>query len=137
MRSLYYDSPQLRFYWEKIEGLKFRRKLGVRHYGNLDGVTDESPVCVEIKQRVNRVTQKRRITLPYCVARQLCNDRVMVGHSAKESAFIQEVLELVVRLDPQPTAITGYQREALAATGTFTSAPPLRRTGSRSRRTSP
>jgi hypothetical protein len=79
----------------------------------LDGVTDESPVCVEIKQRVNRVTQKRRITLPYGVARQLCDGREMVRHSAKESAFIQEVLELVVRLNLQPTAITGYQREAL------------------------
>lgn len=111
--SLYYDTPQLRFYWEKIEGLKFRRKLRIRHYGNLDGVTDESPVCVEIKQRVNRVTQKRRITLPYVVARQLCDAREMVEHSARESAFIQEVLELVVRLNLQPTAITGYQREAL------------------------
>lgn len=111
--SLYYDTPQLRFYWEKIEGLKFRRKLRIRHYGNLDGVTDESPVCVEIKQRVNRVTQKRRITLPYGVARQLCDGREMVEHSARESAFIQEVLELVVRLNLQPTAITGYQREAL------------------------
>ncbi|MEU0633519.1 polyphosphate polymerase domain-containing protein [Streptomyces sp. NPDC005989] len=111
--SLYYDSPQLRFYWEKIEGLKFRRKLRIRHYGDLDGVTDESPVCVEIKQRVNRVTQKRRITLPYGVARHLCDGRETVDHTAKESAFIQEVLELVVRLDLQPTAITGYQREAL------------------------
>ncbi|MFC4333416.1 polyphosphate polymerase domain-containing protein [Streptomyces andamanensis] len=111
--SLYYDSPRLRFYWEKIEGLKFRRKLRIRHYGDLDGVTEESPVCVEIKQRVNRVTQKRRITLPYAVARQLCDDRELVEHSAKERAFVQEVLELVVRLDLRPTAITGYQREAL------------------------
>ncbi|MGW0460783.1 VTC domain-containing protein [Streptomyces tendae] len=111
--SLYYDTPQLRFYWEKIEGLKFRRKLRIRHYGDLDGVTDESPVCVEIKQRVNRVTQKRRITLPYGVARQLCDGRELVEHSAKESAFVQEVLELIVRLNLQPTAITGYQREAL------------------------
>ncbi|WEH12827.1 polyphosphate polymerase domain-containing protein [Streptomyces sp. VNUA24] len=111
--SLYYDTPQLRFYWEKIEGLKFRRKLRIRHYGNLDGVTEESPVCVEIKQRVNRVTQKRRITLPYEVARRLCDGREMVEHSPKESAFIQEVLELIVRLNLQPTAITGYQREAL------------------------
>lgn len=111
--SLYYDTPQLRFYWEKIEGLKFRRKLRIRHYGDPDGVTDESPVCVEIKQRVNRVTQKRRIALPYGVARQLCDGRQMIEHSAKESAFVQEVLELVVRLNLQPTAITGYQREAL------------------------
>ncbi|MEU5099616.1 polyphosphate polymerase domain-containing protein [Streptomyces sp. NPDC020996] len=118
--SLYYDTPQLRFYWEKIEGLKFRRKLRVRHYGNLDGVTDDSPVCVEIKQRVNRVTQKRRITLPYGVARQLCDGRQMIDHSAKESAFVQEVLELVVRLNLQPTAITGYQREALVGRGADT-----------------
>ncbi|WP_345568310.1 polyphosphate polymerase domain-containing protein [Streptomyces plumbiresistens] len=111
--SLYYDTPQLRFYWEKIEGLKFRRKLRIRHYGNLDGVTDESPVCVEIKQRVNRVTQKRRITLPYGTARQLCDGRHLVEHSPHERAFIHEVLELVVRLNLQPTAITGYQREAL------------------------
>ncbi|MFE1321114.1 polyphosphate polymerase domain-containing protein [Kitasatospora phosalacinea] len=111
--SLYYDSPQLRFYWEKIEGLKFRRKLRVRHYGDLDQVTDASPVCVEIKQRVNRVTQKRRITLPYAVARQLCDARQLVEHTPKESAFVQEVLDLVVRLDLRPTAITGYQREAL------------------------
>ncbi|MFC7355414.1 polyphosphate polymerase domain-containing protein [Streptomyces fimicarius] len=111
--SLYYDTPQLRFYWEKIEGLKFRRKLRIRHYGDLDTVTDDSPVCVEIKQRVNRVTQKRRITLPYGVARRLCDGREMVDHSAKESAFIQEVLDLIVRLNLQPTAITGYQREAL------------------------
>ncbi|AJE44255.1 polyphosphate polymerase domain-containing protein [Streptomyces nodosus] len=111
--SLYYDTPQLRFYWEKIEGLKFRRKLRIRHYGDLDGVTDESPVCVEIKQRVNRVTQKRRITLPYGTARQLCDGRETVRHSARESAFIQEVLELVVRLNLRPTVITGYQREAL------------------------
>ncbi|OEV13981.1 polyphosphate polymerase domain-containing protein [Streptomyces nanshensis] len=111
--SLYYDTPQLRFYWEKIEGIKFRRKLRIRHYGDVDGVTDESPVCVEIKQRVNRVTQKRRITLPYGTARQLCDGRELVEHSEKEGAFIQEVLELIVRLNLQPTAITGYQREAL------------------------
>ncbi|MER5753898.1 polyphosphate polymerase domain-containing protein [Streptomyces sp. NPDC002088] len=111
--SLYYDSPQLQFYWEKIEGLKFRRKLRIRHYGNLDGVTDDSMVCVEIKQRVNRVTQKRRIMLPYGVARQLCDDREMVDHSPKERAFIHEVLDLVVRTNLRPAAITGYQREAL------------------------
>jgi SPX domain protein involved in polyphosphate accumulation len=111
--SLYYDTPGLRFYWEKIEGLKFRRKLRIRHYGGLDGVGDDFPVCVEIKQRVNRVTQKRRITVPYATARRLCDDREMIEHSPDERAFVEEVLELVVRLNLQPTALTGYQREAL------------------------
>ncbi|RDG38592.1 polyphosphate polymerase domain-containing protein [Streptomyces corynorhini] len=111
--SLYYDTPQLRFYWEKIEGLKFRRKLRIRHYGDLTGVTDDAPVCVEIKQRVNRVTQKRRITLPYATARELVDGRRLIDHAAKERAFVEEVLELVVRLDLRPMVITGYQREAL------------------------
>ena len=61
--SLYYDTRNLRFYWEKIEGLRFRRKLRVRLYGRPSEATDATPVYVEIKQRVNRVTQKRRIQL--------------------------------------------------------------------------
>ncbi|BAV21848.1 hypothetical protein KaCgl_17710 [Corynebacterium glutamicum] len=54
VESLYFDSADLRCYTEKIEGLKFRRKLRIRTYG--DGVlTPESTVSVEIKQRVNKV----------------------------------------------------------------------------------
>jgi len=71
--SLYYDTAHLRFYWEKIEGLRFRRKLRVRHYGTADDLTADSPVFVEIKQRVNRVTQKRRVCLPYRDALRLCS----------------------------------------------------------------
>ncbi|WP_338325600.1 polyphosphate polymerase domain-containing protein [Streptomyces hoynatensis] len=111
--SLYYDTPQLRFYWEKIQGLKFRRKLRIRHYGDLSSLTDDSPVYVEIKQRVNRVTQKRRLRLPYRAARLLCDRRTAVDHAEQERAFVQEVLDLAVRLDLRPTAVTGYQREAL------------------------
>lgn len=111
--SLYYDTPALRFYWEKIQGLKFRRKLRIRHYGDLTSPTEDSPVYVEIKQRVNRVTQKRRIRLPYHAARRLCERRDVIEHTERERAFVQEVLDLVVRLDLRPTAITGYQREAL------------------------
>lgn len=111
--SVYYDTAHLRFYWEKIEGLKFRRKLRIRHYGDLGGIDNDSPVQVEIKQRVNRVTQKRRIALPYATALRLCDHREMIDHTPGERAFVHEVLDLVVRLDLRPTAVTGYQREAL------------------------
>jgi hypothetical protein len=53
--SLYYDSASLRYYWEKIEGLRFRRKLRVRAYGERHELHDDTPVFIEIKQRVNRV----------------------------------------------------------------------------------
>jgi hypothetical protein len=110
--SVYYDTRDLRFYWEKIEGLRFRRKLRVRHYGDRFGVDDRTTVYVEIKQRVNRVTQKRRVALPYGLARDLCDHRIMVEHDPPQRAFLDEVLELVCGLDLRPVAMTGYQREA-------------------------
>jgi hypothetical protein len=110
--SVYYDTTGLRFYWEKIEGLKFRRKLRIRHYGDRFAIDDDTTVYVEIKQRVNRVTQKRRVALPYRLARQLCDGRQLVEHAPAQRAFLEEVLGLVSGLDLRPVAITGYQREA-------------------------
>jgi hypothetical protein len=110
--SVYYDTTSLRFYWEKIEGLRFRRKIRIRHYGDRTTVDDDTPVFVEIKQRVNRVTQKRRITLPYAQARGLCDGREMVEHADADRPFLNEVLGLVHGLDLRATAITGYQRHA-------------------------
>lgn len=110
--SVYYDTPQLRFYWEKIEGLRFRRKLRLRHYGDRFTVDDNTPVFVEIKQRVNRVTQKRRIQVPYRQARQLCDQRQLIEHGESENGFVAEVLGLVSGLDLRAVAMTGYQREA-------------------------
>ncbi|THV27243.1 polyphosphate polymerase domain-containing protein [Glycomyces paridis] len=110
--SLYYDSPSLRYYWEKIEGLRFRRKLRVRAYGERGDLTDDSPVYLEIKQRVNRVTQKRRVRVPYRLARRLCDDAVLIDHAPEQRAFLEEVLGLVEGHGLRPTAITAYQREA-------------------------
>lgn len=110
--SVYYDTPGLRFYWEKIEGLRFRRKLRIRHYGDRAGIDDDTMVYVEIKQRVNRVTQKRRVAVPYHLARRLCDERVMIDHDPRHRAFLAEVLGLVSGLDLRPVAMTGYQREA-------------------------
>ncbi|UED87474.1 polyphosphate polymerase domain-containing protein [Streptomyces profundus] len=109
--SVYYDTRGLRFYWEKIEGLRFRRKLRIRRYGPLGPAPDDAPVSVEIKQRVNRVTQKRRVLLPYDLARELCDGRRHIRHPDADQGFVDEVLELVQRLDLRPTAMTGYRRE--------------------------
>ncbi|WP_232835963.1 polyphosphate polymerase domain-containing protein [Actinocorallia populi] len=115
--SVYYDTRQLRFYWEKIEGLRFRRKLRIRHYGDRFAIGADSPVFVEIKQRVNRVTQKRRVRMRYRDALRLCDGRERVEHSADEAPFIDEVLDLTSRLDLRATAITGYQRHAYLGRG--------------------
>jgi len=103
--SLYYDTPDLRFYWEKIDGLRFRRKLRVRVYGEPESVTEDSTVYVEIKQRVNRVTQKRRIALPYPEARRLCDGRERLELVSGSQGLVDEILTLAHTLDLQPTAM--------------------------------
>jgi hypothetical protein len=75
-------------------------------------VEDGTPVFVEIKQRVNRVTQKRRVRLPYREALRLCEGRRLVEHEPSQRAFLQEVLDLVLRLDLRAVAMTGYTRHA-------------------------
>lgn len=60
LTSLYYDTRARDCFWAKLDGLRFRRKLRIRHYEQREVVTDDTIVYVEIKQRVDRVTQKRR-----------------------------------------------------------------------------
>lgn len=115
--SLYYDTSDLRFYWEKIEGLRFRRKLRMRLYGRPEDCTDDTPVQIEIKQRVNRVTQKRRIELPYGTARNWLDAREpLTGDHSR--GFVDEVTALVGNLDLRPIVTTGYLREAFVGHGT-------------------
>lgn len=59
LHSIYWDSPDLRFFWEKLDGEKYRRKLRFRRY---DDASDN--VFVEIKQRIDRTVQKRRALVP-------------------------------------------------------------------------
>lgn len=110
--SLYYDSDDYRCYWEKIEWLKYRRKLRIRYYEWKDKLRDDDIVFAEIKQRVDRVTQKRRVPLPRKDAKLLCNQREIPEHDSKDSATVQEIAHFAYEYNLQPTCITSYFRQA-------------------------
>jgi hypothetical protein len=114
--SLYYDSPDYRFYWEKMEGLKFRRKLRIRHYETRAALTPDTPVFVEGKQRLDRVTQKRRVVLPYRDALLLCNERTVPEHRPQDNAVIEEVLAMLWQYNLRPTSVVRYLRRAYVGT---------------------
>jgi SPX domain protein involved in polyphosphate accumulation len=113
--SLYYDSPGLDFFWAKVDGLKFRRKLRQRIY--LDS-RDEAPrsCMVEIKQRTNRTVQKRRLELPMDTADALCAGRIGVDALGRldelDREVASEVSYLVAAMQLRPAAITAYRRLA-------------------------
>ncbi len=110
--SLYYDSPDLRFYWEKMNGIKFRRKLRIRQYETGAALSAESPVFVEIKQHLDRVTQKRRVLLPYKDALYLCDQREIPQHEPADKAFIDEVYTMLWQYNLQPVSLIRYDRSA-------------------------
>jgi SPX domain protein involved in polyphosphate accumulation len=116
LTSLYYDSPDLRCYWEKEYGLRFRRKLRIRRYETDEPLTEESPVFVEIKQRIDRVTQKRRAILPYGEALHLCNDRQLPDYAPEDKATIKEIFAFVWQYNLRPISIVRYERQALVGT---------------------
>lgn len=116
LSSLYYDSPGLRCCRENADGLRFRRKLRIRRYETGEPFTDESPVFLEIKQRHDRVTQKRRTALPYHVALQLCNDRQLPDHEPENRTLIEEVYAFLWQYNLRPASIVRYDRQAFVGT---------------------
>jgi SPX domain protein involved in polyphosphate accumulation len=113
LTSLYYDSPDYRCYHEKVDGVLARRKLRIRYYGELPLYADDEQVMLEIKQRYNRVTQKRRAVLPLRVALNLCDERRMPECSADDEPFIEEVVSFLWQYNLQPTSVVRYLRQAL------------------------
>ncbi|HKO90977.1 MAG TPA: polyphosphate polymerase domain-containing protein [Polyangiaceae bacterium] len=110
--SLYYDSPDFECFWSKIEGLKYRRKVRLRIYPGQD-IRQAENAAVEIKQRINKTVQKRRLSLPLARAEALCEGEFELdGLDALDSQVAREVLFLRHSLALRPTAITAYQRRA-------------------------
>lgn len=110
--SLYYDSPGLDFFWAKIEGIKFRRKLRVRIYPGED-IEAVREAMVEIKQRINRTVQKRRFQLPLDKAEQFCAGSLAVEDlGSLDQQVASEVRYMVQAMQLVPTCITAYRRRA-------------------------
>ncbi len=116
LTSLYFDSPNLRCYHEKVDGIRFRRKLRIRRYETGEMLTDETPVFLEIKQRVDRVTQKRRVVLPYGETLRLCNDRQLPEGAPPDRAILEEMFVFLWQYNLRPVSIVRYDRQAFMGT---------------------
>jgi SPX domain protein involved in polyphosphate accumulation len=116
LTSLYYDSPDLRCYWEKEYGIRFRRKLRLRRYETGEVLTEQTPVFLEIKQRIDRATQKRRAILPYGEALRLCNDRQLPDYAPDDKDTIEEIFAFLWQYNLRPMSIVRYERQAFVGT---------------------
>ncbi len=116
LSSLYYDTDDYRFYREKIEWLKYRRKLRIRQYETETPLTDDSIVYCEIKQRVDRVTQKRRVPMKYKDAIAFCDHGIIPEFDKRDEATVFEIYEMLKQYNLKPSCITSYFRNAYFGT---------------------
>jgi hypothetical protein len=111
--SLYYDTVDYQAYWQKLEGVKHRRKLRMRIYGD-QVISPEDECFVEIKERIGAAVRKRRIVIPYKDAKTLCkkgfiNEQLV---SEEDIPVINEIAHLTLLFRLQPACILRYDRIA-------------------------
>jgi hypothetical protein len=104
--SQYYDSPQLTFYHEKLDGLQVRNKVRLRTYGHR--FRRGETTILEIKHRNGDFVRKYRYPIPDFDERHLDPASWAFEDPAMESAF----LGLRERYRLRPSAQVYYQREA-------------------------
>lgn len=110
--NLYYDSAELHMLQSKIVGTNYRRKLRVRVYGDAHQRAP-STAMVEIKQRLGRTTQKRRVVAPLDEALRICEARsTWTWQDAADQAVADEIRCLVLALALRPACTIGYRRRA-------------------------
>jgi hypothetical protein len=61
VRSIYFDTEDLLYYFEKLDSVNVRKKLRVRTYNLAD---DQAPAFLEIKRKKGRRGFKERVMLP-------------------------------------------------------------------------
>jgi hypothetical protein len=110
--SLYFDTPDRRAYWDKVDGVPNRRKVRVRAYGDTV-INPDTPCFLEIKHRLNNTMAKRRAVLPYVDA--VAFDRFAdlgAGRPPADQAVLHEVHYLYRILRLEPACVVSYQRQA-------------------------
>ncbi len=109
IHSVYWDTDGFRCFWEKIEGLKSRRKLRVRRYGTAPDV------YVEIKQREDRTLHKRRIRLGLAAALDaFANVEASSDWDwTSGDPVATEVALMIEQLRLRPRMAVSYRRRAL------------------------
>lgn len=117
VRSIYFDTPDLLFYREKIEGVPYRIKLRIRGYNR---AADDSPVFFEIKRKHMIPMTKNRAPLPYATVKDILEGRVdpTSVQGLKNERQMEDLKRFLFQLhigSLAPTVLVVYDREPYEA----------------------
>jgi hypothetical protein len=112
VRSLYFDTRRHLFYFEKIQGLKNRKKLRIRIYSNSE---ESNTAFLEIKRKRGKIIFKERALIPYNeISHTMNGSAIHLIHpdlSTQRNA-LHHYTYLMKRLNLVPTVVIVYEREA-------------------------
>ncbi|MBU1949927.1 MAG: polyphosphate polymerase domain-containing protein, partial [Candidatus Eisenbacteria bacterium] len=113
VRSLYFDTPDLDYYWEKIDGIKIRKKVRIRSY---DPRPKDNLVFVEIKRRENNRILKERCPLRFALLPQAMDGEqggsVAAALPVANRLTLSRFRYLLSMYELKPTILITYDREA-------------------------
>ncbi len=115
VRSIYFDTPDLSFYQDKVDGLEVRKKLRIRGYNEYR--RDET-VFLEVKRKHGATVIKRRAPVPYSHVCDLLYSGDVEQYAPASQEFpdtIEDARSFLFHLYSMPlvpTILVIYEREA-------------------------
>jgi SPX domain protein involved in polyphosphate accumulation len=113
VKTLYLDTSDLKFYYEKLDGLKVRKKLRIRAYGH-----EHASAFLEIKRRYTDIVVKERAKYPFADIYGLLEDNGshlkgdFSRHENKTDSLAGKFLFYILKNRLLPTLLVVYDREA-------------------------
>ncbi len=103
VRSIYFDSIDLKHYYEKISGLKHRKKVRLRGYD----YNPDSTVFFEVKRKFEEPGMKNRYSTKYFESLRMINERTITTDDDDLNKFFYQVMSYNLR----PIVNVIYDRE--------------------------
>jgi len=114
VRSIYFDTPKFDYYFEKLDGIKNRKKLRIRGYD--EKITDNT-VFLEIKRKYEAPIVKYRAPVTYGNVLDIFEKSRINGHIVPGNKFplafesAQRFLYHVYSKNLRPVILVIYERE--------------------------
>lgn len=107
IRSLYFDDLNSSAYYEKIDGIEYRKKYRIRIYNY-----DDSFIRLECKYKHNNMTSKDQVTISKDVYDKIVSGNILDLSLTDNEFFNKFLLDFKLK-GLKPTVIVDYKRLAL------------------------
>lgn len=109
VHTIYFDSPQLDFYYEKMDGLKVRKKVRLRTYNQ---ARDHAPFFLEIKRRYDRSIIKERCVMSHEAIHDWWQKKDRMTVKKNKHITLERINYLMNAFHLRPQILVTYDREA-------------------------